>query len=78
MLQYYQDAGQHNGDIEAMIADMKPWYDNYCFAKDRLDSDPKMFNCDMVLYYLQHYINGGGRPNRIVQFFPTPARIITR
>ena len=57
MLQYYKDAGQHNGDIEAMIADMKPWYDNYCFAKDRLDSDPKMFNCDMVLYYLQHYIN---------------------
>ena len=66
MLQYYKDAGQHNGDIEAMIADMKPWYDNYCFAKDRLDSDPKMFNCDMVLYYLQHYINGGKAPEQMI------------
>ncbi len=66
MLQYYKDAGRHNGDIEAMIADMKPWYDNYCFAKDRLDSDPKMFNCDMVLYYLQHYINGGKAPEQMI------------
>ena len=66
MLQYYKDAGQHNGNIEAMIADMKPWYDNYCFAKDRLDSDPKMFNCDMVLYYLQHYINGGKAPEQMI------------
>ena len=66
MLQYYKDAGQHNGNVEAMIADMKPWYDNYCFAKDRLDSDPKMFNCDMVLYYLQHYINGGKAPEQMI------------
>ena len=66
MLQYYKDAGRHNGDVEAMIADMKPWYDNYCFAKDRLDSDPKMFNCDMVLYYLQHYINGGKAPEQMI------------
>ena len=66
MLQYYKDAGQHNGNIEAMIADMKPWYDNYCFAKDRLDSDPKMFNCDMVLYYLRNYIDGGKAPEQMI------------
>ena len=40
--------------------------DSYCFAKDRLDSDPKMFNCDMVLYYLQHYINGGKAPEQMI------------
>ena len=66
MLQYYKDAGQHNGNIEAMIADMKPWYDNYCFAKDSLDSDPKMFNCDMVLYYLRNYIDGGKAPEQMI------------
>ena len=51
MLQYYKDAGQlpDNTDIEAMITEMKPWYDNYCFAEECLDRDPKMFNCDMVL-----------------------------
>ena len=24
MLQYYKDVGQHNGDVETMIAEMKP------------------------------------------------------
>ena len=49
-----------------MIADMKPWYDNYCFAKDSLGSDPKMFNCDMVLYYLRNYIDGGKAPEQMI------------
>ena len=66
MLQYYKDAGRHNGDVEAMIADMKPWYDNYCFAKDSLDSDPKMFNCDMVLYYLRQKIDLGYSPKQMI------------
>ena len=33
ILQYYKDAGEHNGDVDTMITEMKPWYDNYCFAK---------------------------------------------
>lgn len=66
MLQYYKDAGQLNGDIEAMIADMKPWYDNYCFAEESLDRDPKMFNCDMVLYYLRNYIDLGKSPREMI------------
>ena len=44
-------------DIEAMITEMKPWYDNYCFAKECLESDIRVFNCDMVLYYLRNYIS---------------------
>lgn len=35
-----------------MITEMKPWYGNYCFAKESLGRDSKMFNCDMVFYYL--------------------------
>lgn len=66
MLQYYKDAGQHNGDVETMIAEMKPWYDNYCFAEASLDRDPKMFNCDMVLYYLRHYITLGKSPKEMI------------
>ena len=34
-----------------------PWYDNYCFAKECLESDIRVFNCDMVLYYLRNYIS---------------------
>lgn len=68
MLQYYKDAGQlsADADIEAMILEMKPWYDNYCFAKESLDCDPKMFNCDMVLYYLRHYITLGRSPEQMI------------
>ncbi|WP_455636700.1 ATP-binding protein [Parabacteroides sp.] len=68
MLQYYKDAGllPASTDIEVMIADMKPWYDNYCFAEDSLGRDPKMFNCDMVLYYLRHYLTLGKSPKEMI------------
>ena len=68
MLQYYKDAGQipADSDIEAMIVEMKPWYDNYCFAEESLDRDPKMFNCDMVLYYLRHYMKLGKSPKEMI------------
>ena len=59
MFTYYKEAGQlpADSDIEAMITEMKPWYDNYCFAKECLESDIRVFNCDMVLYYLRNYIS---------------------
>lgn len=66
MFRYYKEAGQLNGDIEEMIAEMKPWYDNYCFAKQCLDKDPRMFNSDMVLYYLRNYITYGHSPEMMI------------
>lgn len=66
MLQYYKDSGKLKGDIEEMITEMKPWYDNYCFAKQSLKRDPKMFNCDMVLYFLRHYMNLGHAPDQMI------------
>ena len=41
-------------------------YDNYCFAKDSLYTDPKMFNSDMVIYYLRHFIRFGKAPDEMV------------
>lgn len=68
MFQYYKDAGQlkSDADIDAMILEIKPWYDNYCFAEESLERDPKMFNCDMVLYYLRHYITLGKSPKQMI------------
>ena len=59
MFTYYKEVGMlpADCDIEAMIAEMKPWYDNYCFAKDCVESDVRVFNCDMVLYYLRNYVS---------------------
>ncbi|MDO4165392.1 MAG: ATP-binding protein [Bacteroides sp.] len=68
MLNYYKDAGLLKADIEAMIAEMKPWYDNYCFAEESLDRDPKMFNCDMVVYYLKNYLELGTSPKQMLDY----------
>ena len=59
MFTYYKEVGMlpADCDIEAMITEMKPWYDNYCFAEECLDSDVRVFNCDMVLYYLRNYVS---------------------
>ena len=43
MFQYYQQAGwlkdDSTGGIEGMIAEMRPWYDNYCFAEECLATE---------------------------------------
>lgn len=66
MFQYYKDCGQLKGDIDEMMAEIKPWYDNYCFSEQSLGCDPKMFNCDMVLYYLRERVDTGHSPGKMV------------
>ena len=66
MFGYYQEAGLLQGDIDAMIAEMKPWYDNYCFAKQSLKCDPRMFNSDMVLYYLNYRMKLNESPEQMI------------
>lgn len=58
MFKYYKEAGllPDNCDTEAMIEEMKPWYDNYCFAKECLKDGNRVFNSDMVLFYLRNYV----------------------
>ena len=64
MFTYYKEAGQlpADSDIEAMISEIKPWYDNYCFGEECLESDIRVFNCDMVLYYLRNFITYKSSP----------------
>lgn len=65
MFTCFQTAGKLKGDIEEMVQEMKPWYDNYCFAEECLDED-RVFNCDMTLYYLRHRIQTGKSPKDMV------------
>ena len=55
-----------DSDVEAIIAEMKPWYDNYCFSKNALEAQSKVFNCDMVLYYLRNYVSTGHGPEVMI------------
>jgi len=68
MLLYYKEVGMlpAESDVEGMLTEMKPWYDNYCFAKECLKQDARVFNCDMVLYYLRQYMDSGHSPERMV------------
>ena len=68
MFTYYKEHGSipADSDIDAIVNDMKPWYDNYCFAKDALKKKTRMFNCDMVLYYLRNYMDAGCPPEEMI------------
>lgn len=65
MFHYYRQNDMLTGDIDTMIAEMKPWYNNYCFARMALDSD-RVFNCDMTLYYLNYQIQKHRAPEDMV------------
>ena len=64
MFRYYSEAGQLKGDTDTMIQEMKPWYDNYCFAEDGLN-ESRVFNSNMVLYYLSTQIAEGHAPREM-------------
>ena len=68
MFAYYKEVGgiPATSDIEAMIDEMKPWYDNYCFSEDALRTQSKVFNSDMVIYYLRNYIDRGEAPKQMI------------
>ena len=68
MFAYYKEHGSipADSDIDVIVNDMKPWYDNYCFAEEALKKKTRMFNCDMVLYYLRNYMDNGCSPRQMI------------
>ena len=60
MLEYYRDAtGVFNHSVDELIDIMKPWYNNNCFSSRCIDKQ-RMFNSDMVLYFISLYISEEG------------------
>ena len=59
MLKYYVSNRilPEGTNVEAAIEVMRPWYDNYCFAERAIESQSRVFNSDMVLYYLNRWIS---------------------
>ena len=68
LLTYYTDTlGLHNYTIDELIEIMKPWYDNYCFAKAAY-GETTMYNSNMVLYFIDHYIRNRGQiPENMIE-----------
>ena len=58
MFTYYKEKGMIRPDsnVEEIIEEMKPWYDNYCFAEESYGRTT-MYNSVMVLNFLHNYIH---------------------
>ena len=68
MIRYYKEVGAIKPELteDGIVADMKPWYDNYCFAEDSFGREPSMFNSDMVCYYMSNLVDTGRRPKELI------------
>lgn len=64
MLAYYKKEGQVPDSIDEVVAMMKPWYDNYCFATECIGTT--MYNSDMALYFLNTYLMKGVAPKEMI------------
>ncbi len=64
MLEYYKAEGCWSGDTDEVLDIMREWYDNYCFSETC--TDVKMFNPDMVLYFLNELISTRMIPKSLV------------
>ena len=60
MLAYYRDqTGVFRHSVDELIDIIKPWYNNNCFSSASLSKD-RMFNSDMMLYFVKKYIDNEG------------------
>ena len=64
MLEYYKAEGKWDGNTDEVLAVMREWYDNYCFAEDC--TDVKMYNPDMVLYFVNYLTANKAMPKILV------------
>ena len=53
------------GEPEAIVRSIKPWYDGYCFSRDKIGRE-SVFNSDMVLYHLKSLVAKGRPPENMV------------
>ena len=67
MLDYYRTTTDFHHTTDELIEQMKPWYDNYCFAQ-KSDGRTTMYNSNMVLYFVDNYIRSGCElPNHMIE-----------
>ena len=61
----FKGVGEFVNDIEKHLDIVERWYDGYCFSKAKAGRE-HVFNCDMVLYYLNELIETGRPPENLI------------
>jgi hypothetical protein len=59
VLDYYASQHEFHHTSSDLLALMKPWYDNYCFALKRHGRET-LYNSNMVFYFIDSYIRNEG------------------
>ena len=63
MIEYYRNEGLIDHQTEDLLQLMTEWYGNYLFSED---DEVKLFNPDMVLYFLDNYMTGKKLPGDLI------------
>ncbi|NIM12324.1 MAG: AAA family ATPase [Candidatus Aminicenantes bacterium] len=63
MIDYYRGAGILHFSSEYLLEMMNQWYGNYLFCEDARE---RLYNSDMVLYFLKHCFNKKKLPREMV------------
>jgi hypothetical protein len=63
MIEYYSSKGLIKHPTDYLLAVMTQWYGNYLFSKK---DDVRLFNSDMVLYFLDNYMSGQELPEDLI------------
>jgi hypothetical protein len=53
IIEYYRQKGMIQHDTRYLLKIMTAWYGNYCFSED---DNTKLYNPDMVLYFVDNYL----------------------
>ncbi len=61
ILTYYKSHKKITREIDDVIMEMRPWYNNYCFAEECCGKE-SVYNCTMTLNYLNNLIITGSAP----------------
>lgn len=63
MIEYYREKGLVKHPTPFLLDIMSAWYNNYLFSSK---SKTTLFNPDMVLYFMDEYMNGFEVPNNLI------------
>lgn len=52
MIDYYREQGLIQRDTDTIVAEMKPWYNNFCFSSRCYGEEDSIYNTNMVMNYM--------------------------
>ncbi len=63
MLEYFRSVGEVSHPTGDLMAIITQWYGNYLFSRK---ANTRMFNSDMILYFLDNYMRGKELPDDLI------------